>query len=299
MKILKDTKYSYLTEMARKNKEEAIKIVIAGGIFSLLGFIFPLFFLIGLIVIGFSAAYYQKAINANAGKRGEIMVTNALKELDDTHFLINDIKLHSKAGNIDHVLFSPQGVFAIETKNWTGTIKCKGDYWSRKTGKRYYEEKSVSDQARKNAKDLYTYIYNRTQKKVFVNPICVFTNSSLKLHIYKPTLPVLRIDELTRYITNVKSTSLLTEYEIMQIANAILPEIQKTQLIEWKNIGDAFVAKGKYNNAIERYKEILEIDPDNIAVLNNLGVAYIKSGNTGEAKKCHEKIDLVEKDEAE
>jgi tetratricopeptide (TPR) repeat protein len=295
MKILKDTKYSYLTELAKKNNEKATKILIAGLILLFLGFVFVLFFLIGFAVIGVAIAFYKQASFANAGKRGEIMVTNTLKELDDSHYLINDIKLHSKAGNIDHVLFSPKGIFAIETKNWTGTIRCKGDDWGRKIGNRYEEEKSVSNQARKNAKDLYTYIYNRTQKKVFVSPICVFANPSVKLRIYKPTLPVLRIDELTRYITNVKSTIFLTEYEIMQIANTILPEVQKIQLIEWKNMGDDLIKKGDYNSAIERFKNVLEVDPENKDVWNNLGVAYIKTGNIDEAKKCHEKIDLLKK----
>jgi Flp pilus assembly protein TadD len=81
----------------------------------------------------------------------------------------------------------------------------------------------------------------------------------------------------------------------MQIANTILPEVQKIQLIEWKNMGDDLIKKGDYNSAIERFKNVLEVDPENKDVWNNLGVAYIKTGNIDEAKKCHEKIDLLKK----
>jgi hypothetical protein len=48
-----------------------------------------------------------------------------LKRLDDSHYLINDVILPSSRGNIDHILLTPKGIFAIETKHWDGEIICQ------------------------------------------------------------------------------------------------------------------------------------------------------------------------------
>ena len=63
------------------------------------------------------------------GKRGEKAVTNKLLSLDNTYYLINDVKLPGQQGNIDHVVVGPCGVFAIETKNYSGSVICYGDKW--------------------------------------------------------------------------------------------------------------------------------------------------------------------------
>jgi len=74
-----------------------------------------------------------------------------------------------------------------------------------------------------------------------------------------------------------------------------LKDYNRKQAIEWKNMGNNFFIKEDYENAIQSFKKALEIDPNYIDAWNNLGLAYIKSGNIDEAKKCHEKIDFLKK----
>lgn len=58
------------------------------------------------------------------GKEGEKMVFNALLQLSDDYHIINDVLFKTDKGStqIDHIVVSKYGVFAIETKNYRGEI---------------------------------------------------------------------------------------------------------------------------------------------------------------------------------
>jgi len=81
---------------------------------------------------GLIRLFSTDAKNYNKGRRGEDTVINALQGLDDSCYLINDVILPSSRGNIDHILLTPKGIFAIETKHWAGDIVCHGDEWFRR-----------------------------------------------------------------------------------------------------------------------------------------------------------------------
>jgi len=83
--------------------------------------------LVGWIIRIFS----KTARDADKGRHGEDTVINLLQSLDDSNYLINDVILPPSKGNIDHILLTPKGIFAIETKNWDGKFICKGDEWKR------------------------------------------------------------------------------------------------------------------------------------------------------------------------
>jgi len=59
------------------------------------------------------------------GAIGECMVADVLGALSDDYWVINDVT--TEFGNLDHVVVGPTGVFAIETKNWRGTIAANSD----------------------------------------------------------------------------------------------------------------------------------------------------------------------------
>jgi tetratricopeptide (TPR) repeat protein len=72
---------------------------------------------------------------------------------------------------------------------------------------------------------------------------------------------------------------------------------QENEAIEWKNKGNDYFKRGDYENAIQNYKNALDIDPNFSDAWNNLGLAYIKIGKIDEAKKCHTVIDSLKKNE--
>ena len=226
MRTLKTTSHSYLQKMSSKGKKRFYVFTGLGLALVFIGFAmqntWPIAF--GLVAIGYSGKYLYNRRSAQAGIRGEIAVTTVLQELNDSYFLINNLVLPNKRGNIDHVVFGPNGVFCIETKNWTGEVRCYGDKWSKKGKGRIYPVASISKQARGNAAVLNEILHERTNKRVWVSPIVVFTELSTKLQINNSTVPVLLITQLNQHIRNTNNSTHLTEEEILSIAQSILPK---------------------------------------------------------------------------
>lgn len=103
----------------------ALKILSIMGLIGLLYFFYSrdllaLVFVLVLLFIGMFCL--QNYSNYGKGRRGEEFVTGVLAALDDDYFLMNDIKFSDGYGNIDHVVLGPNGVFVIETKNYSGEI---------------------------------------------------------------------------------------------------------------------------------------------------------------------------------
>jgi hypothetical protein len=134
-----------------------------------------------------------------------------LKSLDDDYYLINDILLDRRYGNIDHVLLSPHGIFVIETKNWDGKYRCEGDDWylgGEASSGRPLE--SVSIRVKGNAAELSQMVEEELFKnyiKIWVQGLVVFTSPSVDLTLHDPTIQVLRLEELKDFLTNYRSPS--------------------------------------------------------------------------------------------
>ena len=80
-----------------------------------------------LIIIAFIAlVIYLRWYNSpkQKGKRGELRVHDILMQLPDEYHVLDDVVLNTERGTtqIDHVVVSKYGVFAIETKNYLGEI---------------------------------------------------------------------------------------------------------------------------------------------------------------------------------
>ena len=162
------------------------------------------------------------SLSYKAGIEGEKAVVQALQELDDSHCLINDIMAGRGRGNIDHVLLSPTGIFAIETKNYTGDVRCDGNRWRKKGKRRLYDIPSVSRQAINNADYLGSLIKRKLNLDIPVCPVCVFTNPWVELKLRKPTIPVLRLSELVDFVREIPPLTTLTDSEIQAVSRCIL-----------------------------------------------------------------------------
>lgn len=225
MKVLKESKYAYLQTNYKRNRMWCIIFSAAGIPIFILGFYFAQWalFFAGLILLGVGVTYLNRSLSYRAGIQGEKAVVEALQELDDSYYLINDIMVGGKRGNIDHVLLSPKGIFVIETKNYTGDVRCDGDRWSKKGEHRLYEIRSVSKQTTNNANYLGGLIHRKLNLYILVRPICVFTNPRVELKLHKPTLPVLRLPELAKFVREAPPlTTLLVDAEIQAISECIL-----------------------------------------------------------------------------
>jgi accessory gene regulator protein AgrB len=67
-------------------------------------------------------AKFKYSLNYRKGALGEALVSDVLDALPDGYYVFHDSTHASFGGNIDHLVVGPQGVFNIDTKNWTGTV---------------------------------------------------------------------------------------------------------------------------------------------------------------------------------
>lgn len=179
---------------------------------------------------GIIRLFSKDARNFNKGRYGEDIIPYSLNDLDDSHYLINDVTLPSAYGNIDHILLMPKGIFAIEAKHWEGEIICQGDDWKRRYHKGLFTTKdypmgSPSRQIKRNAFDLSKLIESElfhNTFKVWVNGLLVFTNDNINLQLQEPTVTVLRVGELYSYITNYRQVHNLSKRDLESIGKFII-----------------------------------------------------------------------------
>ena len=133
---------------------------------------------IGLITIPIAyvlGAYsYRSYLIWKSGMDGERVVNDALGELPDTYVSLNGLVIPGNRGDTDHIIFGPNGIFIVESKNYGGNISCKKDEW--KKTRRLTSTKSVdtiigspSNQAKRNAKVLKDFILDH-QVEAFGGP---------------------------------------------------------------------------------------------------------------------------------
>ena len=170
------------------------------------------FFMAAMLLTLFKASV-RRWSRWSVGKNGESKVTEALKSLPDEYVVLNDIVLPDRKGNVDHLLIGPNGVFVIETKNYSGFVKCEEEQWF-VNGHRI---RSLSKQAKRNTMAVRGYIaslFPGQQTRVpYVVPLLVFVSRSTRLKLFKPTVCVLKPNELVEFIRDREITRAITEDE--------------------------------------------------------------------------------------
>ena len=179
-------------------------------------------------LVGFFV-YLRKYHVYLAGWEGEKRVIKLLKtSLNDDFYLINGLRFGDGQGDVDHVILGSSGVFALETKNWSGRISCDGDNWER-DGKRHASGSTPSEQSKRNARRVKHAIEASGDAPFhgWVEPVVVFTNDHARLQLINTTVPVLKIKQLPSYIIAHKNHNNSRPYsreEIERIADAVLKQ---------------------------------------------------------------------------
>lgn len=141
------------------------------ALFSTLNLIYLLLTLTGVVL----SVYGNKLINKSKdegyswqkGNEGEIIVADHLNTLPQDYFVFNDVKLPGNGGNIDHIVVGPTGIYVIETKNYSGKYRIKGNQWLYyKNGHPTEIKNNPGTQVRKNTKDLIKFL---NQKDISTN----------------------------------------------------------------------------------------------------------------------------------
>ncbi|MGH7825637.1 MAG: nuclease-related domain-containing protein [Candidatus Binatia bacterium] len=158
-------------------------------------------------------------------RKGESELTLALQSLPEEYLVLSSLALPDSMGNVDYLLIGPNGIFAIETENYSGYVKCYEEQWFVNG----YRMRSFSKEAKRNSMAVTSsiaglFIGNRS-KTPSVVPLLLFVNPLAKLKLYRPTLSVLRVKDLVDFIRTYDATRPITENE----KKAIVEHLQSVQ----------------------------------------------------------------------
>jgi hypothetical protein len=184
--------------------------------------------LVSLIPLLSGYFYLGKYRTYLGGWNGERQVAKLLKStLSDEYYLVNEVSFGDGKGDVDHIVLGPNGVFVVETKNWSGKITCRGDEWQRQDRRKF--KGNPSKQVKKNVAKIKLVLEASSALKrhgVWVEGIVVFTNNNAILNLNNPTVPILKLSEFPNYITSYKNFNPYTPNQLRQIANEITKQIQ-------------------------------------------------------------------------
>lgn len=248
MNVLKETKYTYLEGQAKRSRNRCIAFALVGCVGFILCGLAPesslaivLASLASLPSLVGMLYYLGQWSNWRKGMRGEKAVSAILQRLDDSYYLLDDVMLYSRHGNIDHLVLGPNGIFVIETKNYGGTIRYDGGEWYRSSRRRRRRRgmrtmrtriPDPSTQAKKNATMLRSFVEKHSKGAISedcisqAHPLVVFTNPQMTLRLAKkPMVPALRVEDLPSFIQRLKTDSPIPDQELKALGELIL---QKT-----------------------------------------------------------------------
>lgn len=121
----------FLEERINRTVIGGFKVLAVGVPFVILGFVWWPFSFVSLVPMGY--LFYQQRsgrsldwANDEKGLEGEHQVGRLLETLSPTVLVLHDLDIGW--GNADHVAMAPNGVFAIEVKNWQGRFFRKGGH---------------------------------------------------------------------------------------------------------------------------------------------------------------------------
>jgi hypothetical protein len=168
--------------------------------------------------------YLRKYRIFRGGWEGEKQVVKLLTDkLKDDYYILNDLYLDNGGGDIDHIILGHNGVFVLETKNWSGSISCSGDEWHR-AGKRNFLG-SPSRQVKRNAAKIKQVIDNNQNLRslnIWVEGIVVLTNNHATLHLNNPTVPILKLPQVPNHIVAFRSSRSLSCEQLEAIGKEII-----------------------------------------------------------------------------
>ena len=77
-----------------------------------------------------------------------------------------------------------------------------------------------------------------------------------------------------------------------------LVEVNPTDIDSWVNLGDAYYDQADFNNAIKAYEKALELDPLSSEIWNNLGLINSYIGEYETSIECYKKALEIDPDDA-
>jgi hypothetical protein len=170
------------------------------------------------------------------GRSGEHQVRAALAaELPESYVLLNGLTLPRSAGDIDHLVIGPSGVFLLETKTMAGYIECDADGTWRRTkvgraGTPYGAY--IGDPAAQVQRNIYAVreclgrrvprLFHGTP--VWIEGLVVFPHPATQLDTENSAIPAVRLQDTSQRICLHQPRRPLQAQEVVAITAALLQE---------------------------------------------------------------------------
>lgn len=171
---------------------------------------------------------------AKKGEQGEKKVISVLDRIKEDHFLLNNVTLVNASSQmshqIDHVLIHPNGLFVIETKNYSGEITV--DPASGKWTKRIRAKTSkISDPLRQN-KSHAIALRKALKSRCKPIPVVVFVQNNAP---YLPDENIINLDDLLLFIDSYpfeKRYSQEERAELKRLIESMASEVSLKEHLE-------------------------------------------------------------------
>jgi Flp pilus assembly protein TadG len=175
-----------------------------------------------------------RAARQSMGLLGERHVAMELERaLPEAYVVINGIKLPRGAGDIDHLVIGPTGVFVLETKTMAGRIECNSDgNWTRTRFGRagvplpvYIGNPGL--QVQRNIFGVRECL-RAAVPNLFVGPalwiegLVVFPHPRAELNTSLSRVPALRLEDTVSYICTHEPRRRLEPHEVDEIVEQLL-----------------------------------------------------------------------------
>ena len=176
------------------------------------------------------------------GFSGERHVSQVLaRGLSSDFVLVNGLKLPRGAGDVDHLVVGPTGVFLLETKTMAGRIECAPDGTWRRTkvgraGTQY--EAYIGDPAAQVQRNIFAvrnclrqHIPNLFEgTPLWIEGLVVFAHPRTELTADHSRVPAVRLDEAVARICLHSPRRTLQPAEVEAVVNALLVEADERRL---------------------------------------------------------------------
>jgi len=190
---------------------------------------------VGLIVTEMRyASNRTRRAQLNAGLEGQRELVRILSVLGDGYYLVNNLGLPGRGDDVDHLVVGPNGVFALETKHYSGRIYCRNGQWYQAKTSRggvAQPERPVRDPARqlKRNVDYLRACIKRTdpelsrRTRLWIEGIVVFSHPRVSLElpetVRRGRFPVVQPHELAAQIRGHMPRTYLSRGDVSRLVS--------------------------------------------------------------------------------
>lgn len=172
-----------------------------------------LFIITGVITRGSEILEWLFNTPTYKGKKGEERIHNILMQLPDDYVVMNDVILKTNKGTtqIDHIVVSKYGVFAIETKNYRGEIY--GDDLRKEWTQMIITDVTYGKKWWKT----YTYV----TKNHFYNPVKQSLAHSIAIKSLLAEWPALKVTPIVVFTGSAVLKDVTSNYHVVYDCNLL------------------------------------------------------------------------------